>query len=356
MNSQDSTDYFENDWKRDYLFKTFGKKTNNKPAETYILNQLWLKLVDKLNEKDLEPPEPVTQQLVLHEGRRYFIDLYFPALRIAVECDEKYHTQQGPQDVNRQNNIENVIDEMSLEETLFEGRLKLAENPSMAVVRLASVLDNESDSYRKTRVYRIKAYKKLDVIEAQINQVVEIICDSMNKDLSWRNQEDKLEDIKKKKCLKVNDFYDFASNVQVCNLFGCNFSEGTQRNHYVKLNTIDHLCCHIWIPNLEKPNGDPGSKSGWRNSFESDFSIKESHDNIVEEFDRADLRITFVKGKNALGQSIRRFAGVYKFKDFEKNSKGEVTNRRIWERIATEIYWSFEGDRIKISFTEGPSK
>lgn len=355
MSSQDTSNYFENDWRRDYLFKTFGKKTNNKPAETYILNQLWLKLVERLSEQGLEPPEPVTQQLVFYKRKRYFIDLYFPTLRIAVECDEEYHTKQGPKDANRQNNIENIIDEMSLEEALFEGRLKLAVNPSTGIIRLASVLDDESDSYRKTRVYRIKAYKKLAVIEAQIEQVVKVICTSMTKDLSWRNPEDKLKDIEKKKCLKVSDFYDFASNVQICNLFGCNFPEGTQRNYYVKLNAIGRTC-HIWIPNLVKPNGDSGAKSGWKNSFESDFSIKEFHDDIVEEFDKTDLRITFVKGKNPLGQLIRRFAGLYKFKGWDKDSEGRETKVRIWERIATEIHWSFEGDQIKISFPEMPSK
>lgn len=348
MNLQDTTDSFENDWRRDSLYKIFGKNTNNKPAETYILNRLWFKLVEELNKNGLEPPEPVTQQLVFYNGKHYFIDLYFPALRIAVECDEKHHMWQKPNDVKRQNDIESVIDEMSLEEALFDGRLTLAENTPIAVVQLASTLENESNSYSKTRVYRIKAYKKLGVIEAQIDSIVRVICQSMTKDLSWRNLEDKLKDIENQKCLKVSDSYDFASNVQVCNLFGCNFPEGTRKNYFVKLNTAGYNC-HIWIPNLVKFDGTSGTKSGWKNSFGSDFSITESHDSIVEEIDEADLRITFVKGKNSLGQSIRRFAGLYRLKC---RSIGENKDERVWERIATEIHWAFEGDQIKINFSE----
>ena len=73
------------DWKRDELFKLFSKRTNRKDDENYILNAIWQK-IDNMN------LQPVTQQcIILKDGKRALIDLYFPQLNYGIECDEEHH-------------------------------------------------------------------------------------------------------------------------------------------------------------------------------------------------------------------------------------------------------------------------
>ena len=53
---------------------------------------------------------PVTQQLVLWpDGRRSFVDLYFPQAMIGVECDEAYHQRQRERDREREITITDVL-------------------------------------------------------------------------------------------------------------------------------------------------------------------------------------------------------------------------------------------------------
>ena len=67
-----------------YLAKTLSR-TKKKDYENYVVNAIW----NRVNNFKLVP---VTQQLVKDkEGRRYYIDLYFPQLKLGVECYEGYH-------------------------------------------------------------------------------------------------------------------------------------------------------------------------------------------------------------------------------------------------------------------------
>ena len=55
---------------------------------------------------------PVTQQYVKgNEGEYYFIDLYFPQLKIGIECDEGYHgaREQKALDLERELTILDVL-------------------------------------------------------------------------------------------------------------------------------------------------------------------------------------------------------------------------------------------------------
>lgn len=98
------------DDKRDHLYMVFGKRTNRKAKETFILNALW----QMIHWAGIDDIEPVTQYFLPRtdeSGKKFALqDLYFPAVRVAVECNEGFH--QNPnnqkQDQERQKDISRV--------------------------------------------------------------------------------------------------------------------------------------------------------------------------------------------------------------------------------------------------------
>ena len=87
-----------------YLAKTLSR-TKRKDYENYVVNAIW----NRVNDLRLVP---VSQQYVKDEnGNYYFIDLYFPQLKIGIECDEGYHSsrEQKVLDAEREATIIDVM-------------------------------------------------------------------------------------------------------------------------------------------------------------------------------------------------------------------------------------------------------
>lgn len=92
------------DTKLVYLVKTLSK-TNRKDYENYVVNAIW-------NRIDDPRLVPVSQQFIKDkDGNHYFIDLYFPQLKIGIECDEGYHKskEQKILDAEREVTIFDVL-------------------------------------------------------------------------------------------------------------------------------------------------------------------------------------------------------------------------------------------------------
>lgn len=89
-----------------YIIRAF-EHTENKDFENYVVLGVWHRL-RTLIKGNL--PRPVTQQFVKHEdGRRSFMDLYFPCVNIQVECDEGHHKSNIAGDKKREKNIEETL-------------------------------------------------------------------------------------------------------------------------------------------------------------------------------------------------------------------------------------------------------
>lgn len=85
-----------------YLIRALSR-TKRKDYENYVVNAIWNRLA-------MGDVKPVTQQLVLWpDGRRSFVDLYFPQVMIGVECDEAYHQRQRERDREREITIPDVL-------------------------------------------------------------------------------------------------------------------------------------------------------------------------------------------------------------------------------------------------------
>ena len=91
-----------------YLAKTLSR-TKRKDYENYVVNAIW----NRVNDYRLVP---VTQQYVTDgKSNRYFIDLYFPQLKIGIECDEGYHAskEQKILDADREMTISDVLEQIN---------------------------------------------------------------------------------------------------------------------------------------------------------------------------------------------------------------------------------------------------
>ena len=72
------------------------ERTNRKKYENYVVTGVWHRLRDKGILL-----EPVTQQYVKRPEGYALLDLYFPALNVSVECDEKHHLSLAAADRRR---------------------------------------------------------------------------------------------------------------------------------------------------------------------------------------------------------------------------------------------------------------
>lgn len=83
----------------EYLVKTLSR-TRRKDYENYVVNRIW----SLLNDTEIKP---TTQQYCRRNNGRYaLLDMYFPQLGIAVECDEPAHNSLDASARDNQRSLE----------------------------------------------------------------------------------------------------------------------------------------------------------------------------------------------------------------------------------------------------------
>lgn len=284
--------------KLEYVARCLSKGTSKK-FETYVVNKIY----SKLNNFNLEIS---TQQYVkTNEGRNY-IDLYFPQLKIAVEVDEGYHDNpwQKDRDTKRMSAIKlSVLESMILDD---EKEIKFLRIHVVSNGVLLSI--EELD-------------KKIDDVVKQINEVVK------NKNLIWNfDRKVFLDTIIQRGYLQRGD--KFSSMVEILHVFGKEV-KGWQKCGYK----------NIWSPTLSI---DGSNRNGWVNTITEDLTeIYESGVGIKQNKKQSDVdwdiknqtkRYVFLKYRDALNNSARRFLGVYMADRFDIDKKAEV-----WKLISDRV-------------------
>lgn len=284
------------DEKREYLIKTFSR-TKRKDYENYILTAIW----HRIHNNNIQP---VTQQYIkLNNGKYALIDLYFPQIYIGVECDEAYHLMNQKADAFR---------ELSIED------------------KLSSII--ETDNFE---LHHIHAYESLENIEKQIDSVVEIIKERINKINieAWTGKNNSIHLAIDKGIISVKDNFTFKTIVEICECFNKKVN-GMQHSFFPISDNYQ-----IWCPKLSNiKNGVPESvASGWTNILSDDWNaIMESNYDINKINPMGKLahsekyRITFGKRKDILGRNVYRFLGVFKFDKM-------VNNTNYYKRVAENI-------------------
>lgn len=92
----------------EYLIKMLGRSQHGKIYENYVVAGIWGRIGFACKKGEITTcPRIVTQQLVRRDGphRRALLDLYFPEIRLAVECDEAQHRDNIVEDALREEDV-----------------------------------------------------------------------------------------------------------------------------------------------------------------------------------------------------------------------------------------------------------
>ena len=302
------------------------RRTNRKIYENYVITGVW----HRLRAKGILL-EPITQQYVKRSGGYALLDLYFPALNMSVECDEKHHLRQTEADRERTRDIIAASD--------------------MDPLRSISAIPGEEKTFRELRVVcaeerndasgRTKTvFRKLAEIDAGIECAVAEI-EKRWKSLgspAWdaRTPSEKLLDTG---CLRVKDRWVFRSHKEVYS--GFHLQKPKDQHAAKKIPGRDDIeICHQELT-------VPGVREGeWKNVLSEDGKT------IVEHQPKGGLdkreengwrrlkrrlegrepfhRIIFGKTKDFFGSSGYVFLGEFELA--EANLDAPAKNL-VWKRV-----------------------
>lgn len=313
-------------WKTDYLAKQFSHRTKRKNLENYVVNAIWNRVGD-LNVR------PVTQQLVRTDRGRKLVDLYFPQVKIAIECDEFYHAGEG----QRQADLDRDL-------AIFETLRQVDEDALAEDIQRISYADLRTDQEFDDRLTAVANLVKKHVEAAkargEFKEWTERRPDPVAylKDRAYIDLEE-----------TVRDEIVFETYSEIYNsLFGTNFKRSSSRGlrsftNLEKTRKIRYYGAsyNSFGKKINLSIGHLSAKArgskGWNNTLSRDGKTitERSNDPKPGEFTdpQPDLRAWFVNRKNSAtgtDDGVYRFAGVFEW------HSGDGTARE-WKRVATKL-------------------
>lgn len=300
--------------KSNYLIRQFSHRTRGKEFENYVANAIWNRV------GDLEVL-PVTQQMVRTERGPRFIDLYFPQVGIAIECDETYHDAeaQASRDAIREASVFDAL--TSVDEAALEGGIhRVRQSRFRDSGELESKLDELAGLVRN----RVGDQRKAGTFEPWVEAHPDPVEYLRNRD--WLDLHD---------CAR--DRVGFVYVVDIPNsMFGTALtpSQGQGWGSYHGLAEYDPAYgdLHLSLAKLRVGGDDRGTN--WNNVLSSDgLTLWETHlENGQNEGHtlQRELRVWFVKDQRTNKDRSWRFAGIYELQDI----RGAT---RVWNRIATRL-------------------
>ena len=335
--------------KTDYLMRCF-RHTHDKDRENYVVLGIWHRLRMSGIEHDLQP---ITQQYVKRtEGGYALLDLYFPAIKLAVECDEAFHKKNYKKDQDRENDVFQAFCQCGVGDS------------SKHVLRLDEVMSRERAAeqainadmvdVKNLELARVDASLPYEDIDDQLDYIVEKIKIRFQK--AGRPQWDCrfAEDIVLERG-KVEDkgmmvFNDIASVLKGLNI---RQRDGSLYPNWGKGGFPIGASRILWFPHLSFLAG------GWNNILSEDGNeITESRGTGHSATDEKQRRIArrdwapnvekmrkgenvercvFAHSKNALGEQGYRFLGIYKLVEAVVNNEDGLPEKLKFRKTQHEM-------------------
>ena len=302
-----------------YLAKTLSR-TKRKDYENYVVNAIW----NRVNDSRLVP---VSQQYVKDEnGNYYFIDLYFPQLKIGIECDEGYHSshEQKVLDAEREATIIDVMKQV-------DGCDYIALH--VDVTKTFEEVEEQINAHVNTITAKIEELNVVDGWNLTTKEVKH----------AWTAEEsDIAEYFKDKDYITVEDNIVFPSNKDVYNIIlGQNYSYHLMHGGepFKKLYTEYGYeeGTFPWFPKLtiQKP-----TSKGYFNILSKDeteiYEYLQTHEENMQRKAEGRYigkkRVVFTKAKDPLtGIEGYRFVGFFIGDHYDEN--GTITYKRIDDKF-----------------------
>ena len=328
--------------KTDYLMRCF-RHTHNKDRENYVVLGIWHRLRMSGVKKDIQP---ITQQYVKRaEGGYALLDLYFPAIKLAVECDEAFHKNNELPDKAREHDVFRSFKDCGIGDAKKHVlRLEDIMTPERAAEQ---AINADMVDVNSLEIARVDASLSYEEIDAQLDFIVKEIKKRFEK-AGCPNWDCRLaEDIVAEKG-KVVDHDTIIFKTIAAILKGLNIrkGDGSPYTNWWKGGFPIGPSKILWFPHLSFRAG------GWNNVLSEDGKVITESRNIgdkkqkkiaktdwlpdVEKMREGQevQRCVFAHSKNALGESGYRFMGVYKLIDTSINQKDKLPERMIFQKCA----------------------
>jgi|AntRauTorckE6833_2_1112554.scaffolds.fasta_scaffold20694_2 very-short-patch-repair endonuclease len=263
--------------------------TKRKDDENFVVNSIW----NKVNNIELKP---VTQQYVNCGDSWYLIDLFFPQINLGIEVDEQGHINQ--------------VDRDSLRSDQIVSAMKYENRNDFEIKRIKTHSNNIHD------------------VVVQIEEVVGGIKQKIDKlefPLHWMIREEIIDTIRRKARLTIYDDISFGSITQTINeLFdwGRRASGGPSRVCF-KYKHDPNL--YLWFAHRNVFKKDKEiAQAHWINRLSRNgkeiIEFKDDSEEVMVlpsdpksyEESTEDIRITFLKYRNNLGENGYKFVGIFR--------------------------------------------
>lgn len=302
-----------------YLVKTLSR-TKRKDYENYVVNAIWNRIDD---------PRllPVTQQFIKDkDGNHYYIDLYFPQIKIGIECDEGYHQSK-----------EQKILDAERELTIFDVLKQIDGRDYIALHVDVTKSYDEVESQINAHVNTIKA--KIIEIGIEDGWKQHITTSEDNAETQASHIEEYFKD---KEYITVDDDIVFPTNKEVYNIilgqnYSCHLMHGGEpfRKLYTEYGYEEGT--FPWFPKLTitKP-----TKKGYYNLLSKDGTeiyeyINDPTQNMQRKAEGRYIgkkRVVFSQVKDSTtGVSGYRFVGYFIGDHYDEN--GTITYKRIDDKF-----------------------
>lgn len=302
-------------WKIDYLSSQLSHRTRRKDLENYVVNAIY----NRIGDLGLKP---VAQQLIRTNEGSKFIDLYFPQVKVAIECDEPHHST-----------VEQTRRDEIREISIFDALRSVGEEELTDFIRVRYNDFNDSNSF-DMRLTEIATRIKRDVARLRMSGDFEEWVERSPDPITYFADRDWIDLAE-----TVLDEVGFTVIADVHNaLFGSNFSAGAGQGLRSYYNLARYSPSYEGIHmSFCKLNVEGGSGAqGWRNTLSLDgIELREAkNDSSPGDFiePAEGPRVWFVKDTRPVkgGNTDYRYAGIFE-------ARGNPEDYRIWHRIGTKL-------------------
>ncbi len=333
----------------EYLVRTLSR-TKRKDHENYVLGAIW----NRLSPEARSDLKPVSQQPVRsHANKLYYIDLFFPQLGIAVECDERFHESQREADSAREQEIINRLSPVA-QPDLFTSmrsvsidaceflRIPIPWMPHKGTLRGTEVGSEDVVPAREVT---------LEMLDDSVEQAVSRIHERWNElrdsptFLTWsqlEETEDPTAFYAHRDAFAISDGVTFRTVTELCNILLGDSYKGLQMGYFTTRGMLANGYTRrykIWSPKLVAATNETFA---WQNTLSADGQTILTHrgdGTPVSEITEHEVttNLTFAQGRDPVTRHVGyRFVGVF---ERVPGPAGVTENAsaEVYRRVAVEF-------------------